>query len=296
MPAHPPFGPLPPPETPSPEPQLMMRISEAEFQALRTLISHHFGIHLTDEKKNLVVGRLQKHLRQQGFTSFREYHDHLIGRLDRSELDSLVNAISTNYSYFYREEKHFQYLLNVALPALTGNPGERRNRELRIWSAGCSTGEEPYLLVMLLMEFFKLEYSLWDAGVLATDISSRVLQIAREAVYEQERIYKLPLPYRQQYFTGLADGRVKVKDTVRREVTFRRFNLMNHDFPFRKPFHIIFCRNVMIYFDQPTREALLERFYRFLLPGGYLFIGHSETLGRERAGFRFLIPACYQRL
>lgn len=273
----------------------MMAISDREFQQIRGLIYDRFGINLTQEKKTLLVGRLQKYLRDTGIGSFQAYHDHLLNDRSNAELDRLINSVSTNYSYFYREEGHFQYFQQTVLPTLANRMKHENARDLRIWSAGCSTGEEPYMLVMLMMEYFAAEYPTWNAGILATDISSRVLQEAQHGSYPADKITRIPSPLRHKYFRQLPNGFMAVQDAVRNEVTFRRFNLMNSQFPFKKPFHVIFCRNVMIYFDQPTREALLQRFHDALLPGGYLFIGHSETLGKDRDLFRFIMPACYCR-
>jgi chemotaxis protein methyltransferase CheR len=148
---------------------------------------------------------------------------------------------------------------------------------------------------MLMREFLGAEYAQWNAGILATDISDRVLATANAGTYPEERVAALPEPLRRKYFQRLPDGQWRVVDTLKKEATFRRFNLMNERFPFKSPFHIIFCRNVMIYFDQPTRETLVRKFHQFTEPGGYLFIGHSETLGREQSLYRYLMPATYQK-
>nr|WP_305045791.1 protein-glutamate O-methyltransferase CheR [Geoalkalibacter sp.] len=273
----------------------LMSISDEEFELLRRLIKARFGINLTDQKKSLVVGRLQKLLRSTGFASFRDYYEHLVQEKNEGALSELINRISTNHTYFNREKAHFDYFQQNALPAVADILKRHNSRDLRIWCAGCSSGEEAYTLQMLMMEYFGGDYARWDAGLLATDISERVLAIAREGIYPQERVMQLPEALQRKYFRRLPDGSSQVVESVRNEVTFRRFNLMNERFPFKKPFHIIFCRNVMIYFDQPTRETLVGKFHQLTVPGGYLFIGHSETLGRNHSLYRYLMPAVFQK-
>ena len=275
--------------------QGIMSISNSEFGMIRDLVYDRFGIHLTEQKKSLVVSRLQKLLRATGFDNFKEYYKYLLTDTTNKGLDQLINRITTNYSYFNREKGHFDFFTQNALPEITADLKNRNSNELRLWSAGCSTGEEPYMLIMLMKEYFGPNYGLWDAGILATDISDRVLGIAKAGVYDLDRAMKVPPALRNKYFTKTNNGSVVVRDDLKREVTYRRFNLMN-TIPFKKPFHMIFCRNVMIYFDKPTTDALVKRFHSILEPGGYLFIGHSETLGREQSLFKYIMPACYQRI
>jgi len=273
----------------------MMPISDAEFNALRTLIYNRFGINLTDQKKSLLVGRLQKLLRQQGFANFQNYYDFLVKEPGEKGLSDLINLVSTNYTYFNREKDHFDYFLQTALPTVLARLRQENRRDLRVWCAGCSTGEEAYTLLILMHECLGQEYSRWDAGILATDISQRVLETAAAGAYPEDRIASLPEAWRRKYFRKVSGNQWGVVDALKKEATFRRFNLMNTQFPFKKPFHIIFCRNVMIYFDQQTRDALVKRFHQSTEPGGYLFIGHSETLGRNQSLYRYLMPAAYQK-
>ncbi|HKK01959.1 MAG TPA: protein-glutamate O-methyltransferase CheR [Desulfuromonadales bacterium] len=272
-----------------------MSISDQEFEALRTLIYQRFGINLTEQKRSLLVGRLQKLLRTKGFRTFQDYYAFLQKDASGQALSELINLISTNYTYFNREKDHFDYFYQTALPAVVTRLKQQNRKDLRVWCAGCSTGEEPYTLLMLMAEFLGSDYRNWDAGILATDISERVLSIARNGVYPEERVRQVPEQLRHKYFSKRQDGQFEVRSDLRREATFRRFNLMNNQFPFKKPFQIIFCRNVMIYFDQPTRDALVHRFHQSTEPGGYLFIGHSETLGRNHDLYNYLIPAAYQK-
>lgn len=271
----------------------MMGISDSEFGLIRDLVYKHFGINLTEQKKNLVVGRLQKLVKQLGFTTFHQYYEYVVS--NQAALSDLVNRISTNHTFFFREVDHFDYFREVVLPVLTKEHAARGDYDLRFWCAAASSGEEPYTIAMTMLEYFGREYSRWDAGLLATDISRKALDTAMNGVYPQERVQLIPEPLFNKYMSVLPDGRVQVNQNLKQEVTFRRFNLMNENFPFKKKFDAVFCRNVMIYFDQPTREALVERIYDITVPGGYLFIGHSETLGRSKTRWHYVKPAVYRK-
>lgn len=273
----------------------MMAISNDEFARLRDLIHQRFGINLTEQKRSLLVGRLQKLMRSLGLATFSQYYDYLKNDTTEAALGELVDLISTNHTYFNREKDHFDYFSQTALPAVIEKLKRENRKDLRIWCAGCSSGEEPYTLLMLMMEYLGSEYASWDAGILATDISDRALTIARRGAYATDRVMQLPESLRRKYFTSAGAGEMQVIDKVKREATFRRFNLMNTTFPFKKPFQMIFCRNVMIYFDQETREALVNRYHKATEPGGYLFIGHSETLGRSQTLYKYIKPALYQK-
>ena len=273
----------------------MMAISDSEFGKLRDLIHRRFGINLTEQKRSLLVGRLQKLMRQLKLATFSQYYDYLTEDSSEKGLSELVDLISTNHTYFNREKDHFDYFSETALPTIIEKLRQQNRKDLRIWCAGSSTGEEPYTLMMLIMEYLGNEYSSWDAGILATDISDRALTVARRGVYSSDRVDKLPEHLRRKYFSSIGNGEMAISDKVKKEVTYRRFNLMNTTFPFKKPFQAIFCRNVMIYFDQPTREALVNRYHQHTEPGGYLFIGHSETLGRSQSLYKYLKPALYRK-
>ncbi len=275
--------------------QSMLSISDQEFRQLRDLIQCRFGINLTEQKRSLLVGRLQKLMRQLGLVTFQQYYEYLTKDKSECALGELVDLISTNHTYFNREKEHFDFFFETALPAVVDKLRKAGKKDLRIWCAGCSTGEEPYTLLMLMMEYLGSEYGSWSAGILATDISDRALSVARRGVYSRDRVDQLPESLRRKYFTPAGMNEMAVTERVKKEATFRRFNLMNDRFPFKQPFQMIFCRNVMIYFDQPTRDALIKRYHQHTEPGGYLFIGHSETLGRSQDLYRYLIPALYQK-
>ena len=271
-------------------------ISDEEFEALSSLVYNTIGIHLTEKKKNLLKARLQKILRRRGIKTFSEYYEK--AKTDKSGqiLSELATSISTNYTYFYRENAHFDFFKDKVLPYLEKKFEKESRKDLRIWSAGCSSGEEPYMLVMLMMEYFGDQYKYYDAGVLATDISENALSYAKKGVYPEDRLKKLPSVYKKKYFRRVSEDSWEVVDFVKKEVLFRRFNLMNEKFPFKKPFHTIFCRNVMIYFDDPTKAALVQKFYDSLESGGFFFIGHSETLNRiPGCRFKYIMPALYRK-
>lgn len=276
-------------------PNNMMTITDREFKLLRTLVYDRFGINLTEQKRSLLVGRLQKILKSANLSTFEEYYKALVADKTGKYIDTLINNISTNFSYFYREEAHFNFFKDKAFPETINKLKETKSKDIRIWTAGCSTGEEPYMLIMLMMEYLGLDYDNWAAGILATDISDRVLKIAKTASYPADRVGKVPTQLKNKYFTQLPNEQIAVKERIKKEITLRRFNLMNKIFPFKQSFQMIFCRNVMIYFDQKTRMELVRKFHQHLQPGGYLFIGHSETLGRDQQMFKYVMPACYQK-
>ncbi|MCD6580820.1 MAG: protein-glutamate O-methyltransferase CheR [Desulfuromusa sp.] len=273
----------------------LMAISDTEFTRLRDLIYKRFGINLTEQKRSLLVGRLQKLMRQLNLPTFSAYFEYLGNDKTEAALSELVDLIATNHTYFNREKDHFDYFSQTALPAVIEKLKKENRKDLRIWCAGCSSGEEPYTLLMLMMEYLGSDYNSWDAGILATDISDKALTVARRGTYATDRVMQLPENLRKKYFTAAGQGEMAVIDKIKKETTFRRFNLMNTTFPFKKPFQMIFCRNVMIYFDQPTREALVGRYHQHTESDGYLFIGHSETLGRSQTQYRYLKPALYQK-
>ncbi|MBN1142702.1 MAG: protein-glutamate O-methyltransferase CheR [Deltaproteobacteria bacterium] len=274
----------------------LMSITDREFELFSTLIHHRFGIHLTAQKRGLLVARLQQMVRKAGFDTFRKYYDHLVKGNDQTQLQELVDRISTNFTYFNREKEHFDFFIRRALPNTVRSLKDEGENDLRVWCCASSTGEEPYTLLMLMREFFGGDYFRWSGGILATDISEKVLKTARQGIYPDDKAQALPHALRDKYMTRLADGCWQMKESLRQEATFRRFNLMNSDYPFRRPFHIIFCRNVMIYFNAEDRHNVIRKLHQVLAPGGFLFIGHSESLGANNKLFATIQPSVYQRL
>jgi len=270
----------------------LLRITDEEFRRIRTMVYERFGINLAHSKRLLVQGRLSKVLRAQGYANFGEYADELERNANTAGLLSLVDHISTNHSYLFREADHFDYILSTIVPSLE----ERgvKPHEVRIWSAGASEGQEPYTLAMTLHEHFGGSPFGTVPGILATDISVTALERARAGIFPAAVLDTVPQRYRK-YLLRLDAERVQVVDAIRRSILFKRLNLNQERFPFKGLFHIVLCRNVMIYFDSRTKQSLVSRFARHTHDGGYLLIGHSESLGREVSGYRYLRPTVYQR-
>ena len=210
-------------------------------------------------------------------------------------LPTLVNRISTNHPFFYRDPDHFTYFTEKVLPEIKAGLAARRQKTVRLWCAGCASGEEAYTVAMLLHQFFRMHIDNMDVRILATDISERVLALAKAGRYPGENVLKLPESLRKKYMTQTPAGDWEVKPKVRNIVHFGRFNLMRKQFPFKGTFDAIFCRNVMIYFDNPTKKTLAQKFYRFTRTPGYLFIGHSETLNRKESPYTYIRPAVYRK-
>lgn len=271
-----------------------INISEKEFSQLRSLIYQKAGINLTEQKKTLVLNRLRNHLAKLGIPNFATYYNYVVSDKSGCEISELIDRISTNHTFFYRESEHFDFFTKHALPEIEKFLKSKKSNDLRVWCAACSSGEEPYTLAMLMMEYFGSDYKYMNAGLLATDISARVLKKAAAGIYSTEGVSKIPPVLKKKYFQKLNDDQWAVKDFLKKEVLFRRFNLLDQQH-FKKPFHLIFCRNVMIYFDRSTRNTLIERFYNSTTEVGYLFIGHSESLGRESGNYVSPIPAVYKK-
>lgn len=267
------------------------KIAREDFMKLVRYMRDNYGINL-EQKMTLVEGRLWNVVKQKGFNSLKEYFDFVVSDKSGSEAKTLLTRLTTNYTYFMREDQHYKFLVENILPELTPtlNP-----KDLRIWSAGCSSGEEPFTTAMVLDDYFGTQKSQWDAKVLATDISPQVLDMAREAIYPGDRLQNLPASWKSKYFNAEPGDMYRIKPVIKNEVIFRTFNLMEQSLPFKKPFHVIFCRNVMIYFEKQTRDALVERFYDALEPGGYLFIGLSETVDKTASRFTFKRPSIYRK-
>lgn len=272
-------------------------ISDQEFRLFQDLVKAHTGIALTEHKRNLVCSRLGKRLRALGLASFQRYYDHLIAETGQAELENFVNAITTNKTDFYRENWHFEFLEQEIVPALKARVAQTGERRIRIWSAGCSTGEESYTIAITLREAIESLLT-WDIRILASDIDTQVLEKAAQAIYPEERVAEIPQPLLERHFrqgTGGQAGLVQVAQEVRNLVTFRRINLLEEPWPIRTVFDCIFCRNVIIYFDKPTQRRLMERFATYLKDGGYLFLGHSESLYGLSDQFAFLRNTMYQK-
>lgn len=270
----------------------MKPINEQEFAQLVTFVKTNYGVDLT-HKKSLVVGRLQNYITRNHFSSFSAYFKYVLADQTGAAATALVNKLTTNHTFFMREAEHFVYFKDLVLPYIVEK--EIRDKDLRIWSAGCSTGEEAYTLAMIIADFFGAEKGCWDTKILATDISTKVLEKAVEGIYLNDKLRLLPDTWRRKYFTKIDHQKSAVVEAIKREVIFRQFNLMKKVFPFKKKFHVIFCRNVMIYFDAKTQTELVNRFYESIENGGYLFIGQAEALDRGETKFRYLYPGVYRK-
>jgi chemotaxis protein methyltransferase CheR len=267
------------------------KFSEKDFRYMKQIVHEHSGIALSDAKQDLVYGRLSRRLRHLGMKSFRDYCELLTDTSDDTEFSEFINAITTNLTSFFRENHHFEFMAREALPALLR--ANQASRRLRIWSAGCSTGEEPYSIAMVVAENVPAD---WDVRILATDLDSSVVERAAAGVYGIERVEKVAQERKRRWLmkgTGSQAGYVMLRDELKDLITFRKLNLM-HPWPFKGPFDLIFCRNVVIYFDKDTQRVLFERFAKLLGGHGYLFLGHSETLHNVSTRFSLLGKTIYR--
>lgn len=274
------------------EGDMMVEITDKEFVQLAKYIKDNYGINLKEEKKMLVIGRLHNVLSENNFDNFSQYYKYLISDRTGNAVNILVNKITTNHTYFMREKSHFDYLRDKALPSLMNVV---KDRDLRMWCAGCSSGEEAYTLAMILDQFCQEQKLWWDKKILATDISDKVLNVAKRGIYQKEQIIVLPEVWKMNYLKKIDNDNFVFVDKLKNEIIYRKFNLMERVFPFKKKFHVIFCRNVMIYFDMNTKNELINKFYNSLEYGGYLFIGHSESLGGQPTGFKYIMPSVYRK-
>ena len=266
-------------------------ITEQEFHRIVVYVKDKFGIDLSG-KQILVSGRLENYILRHGYGGYDEYMAKVEKNPKGEEARNLINVLTTNHTYFMREFEHFEFMKQKLLPKLKAS--EAASKDLRIWSAASSTGEEAYTIAMVLKDFFGIDHHMWDTTVLATDISTKVLMHAQRGRYLKEQIEPLPENWRRKYFKQISPLEYQVKPELKKEVLFRQFNLMN-PFPFRKPFHIVLLRNVMIYFDEKTKVELLNKIYDHMAPGGYLFIGTTESMNRNATKFQYVEPSIYKK-
>lgn len=267
-------------------------MTEQEFLRISFFIKSRYGIDLS-RKKEIVQGRLEKYVRDHNFKSYSEYMNAVeadfSGMLERE----LVDILTTNHTFFMREFEHFEYLKQVVLPELKKK--EEGKKDIGIWCGAASTGQEPYMLAMLLKDFFGLEHGAWDTKILATDISTDALKTAMEGIYTGNQTEVLPVGWKRRFLRTLPDGeKVEIKKEIKDEVLFRQFNLMDN-FPFKRKLHIVFMRNVMIYFDKETKQELIRKIYDVMQPGGYLFVGKTETIDRGAAPFELVEQSIFRK-
>jgi chemotaxis protein methyltransferase CheR len=266
-------------------------LQPADFQTISQIVYHRSGIRLTHGKEELVRSRLMKRLRAIGVNNFHSYLTYIKTDKSDQELHIMIDALTTNKTSFFRENQHFEYMGTHILPEL-----KKRNTGIRLWSAGCSSGEEPYSIAMLLCEEWP-QIECTNVRILATDISERILTKARSGEYEKDAMQGIPPAHLPKYFNLLRSHPNRIygiHDRLKKMVRFARLNLMD-EWPMKGPFDVIFCRNVMIYFDAETQVRLVRRFCDMLIPGGHLLIGHSESLVGNTSGLKYLQPATYRK-
>lgn len=274
-------------------------LSAGLFERLAHFIQQRCGIRIDHTKQPMLEGRLRKRMRLLELPTFEAYARYLFDqeKTGGEEIIHFLDAVTTNKTGFFREARHYDFLQSVVLPEFADSHDRRRVSTFRIWSAGCSTGEEPYSLAMVLNEFAE-QNPAFSFAILATDLSARALAAARTGTYDMEKITDVSPGYRQKYFTAdRAPGtlQMRVVSALRETIMFKRFNFMSPVFPISSPLQAVFCRNVMIYFDRPARELLVKRFIEKLAPGGYLFTGHSESLAGLRTGLKTVANAVYRK-
>jgi len=273
-------------------------MTESDFVMLSGIIRSECGIHLTPVKKVMLTVRLIKRIKTLGLSSFAQYVRYLQSRTGREEeLTHMIDAVSTNKTDFFRESGHFDYLARVAVSTVEKEPARCRHQGLNVWSAGCAGGEEAYTIAMVLSEYKKRKPG-FTFKVFATDISTRALTEAVRAVYPAHISEKIPAALRRTYMLrgkGRLEGYYRVAPELRSRVAFKRHNLSDREFGFRERMDVVFCRNVIIYLERKVQEALFDNFHKTMSPGGYLFVGHSETLDGLTDKFVRVAPTIYRR-
>ncbi|MDL2317866.1 protein-glutamate O-methyltransferase CheR [Eubacteriales bacterium OttesenSCG-928-A19] len=269
-------------------------ISAGEFEGLTSFIRGQYGINLSNNKAFAHL-RIRRLMDKHGYSSFQEYYHFLRQDASGEAMSDFISNLTISYSLFNRDPSHFTFLEQEILPGIEKR--ERHTRDLRIWSAGCATGEEPYTIAMVVQDYFGPGSHGWNTGILASDISSQALKRASEGVYPVESIRGLNPSWQERYFTRLphAPGSVQVADRIRQDVLLKRINLVGPLVAFKQKFHCIFCRNVMLYFDDRTKKEVLQRLGSVLEQGGYLFIGTTETIDRKHSSFRYVQPSIYRK-
>ena len=270
-------------------------LTAQEFALFQRLILREAGIFLADAKRALLVGRLIRRVRELELPTFGAYYARIAGG-DGAELVRLLDAIATNETHFFREPRQFDLLEGgVCNEWLADAAAGRRARRVRVWSAACSTGEEPYSIAMVLLERLGAD---WEIEIAASDLSTKVLERAAQGVWPIERADEIPEHYRRRFMlrgVGPEEGNCRAGKAVRAPVRFERINLNDSEYPLSGMFDAIFCRNVLIYFDPPSRAQVIDRLTRRLVPGGYLFLGHAESAARAGADLVAVMPAVYRR-
>lgn len=269
-------------------------LTTKQFEVLARFIRDHYGIKINTGKKLMLESRIRKRMKDARYNSFTHYLDYVFSPEGMAhELVHMIDVVTTNKTQFFREPGHFDLLVKSVVPQITA----RGKVDVHVWSAACSTGEEPYTLAMVLAEAASQNRHL-TFSILASDLSTKVLKKAYQGVFQEDQAQDIPLHMRKKYLLKSKDKSLKlvrIEDLLRKKVTFRRINLMSSDFGIREKIHIIFCRNVMIYFPKDKQERLIRRFYQILEPGGFLFIGHSESIIGINVPFIQVVPTVYRK-
>ncbi|MDR1292139.1 MAG: protein-glutamate O-methyltransferase CheR [Clostridiales Family XIII bacterium] len=268
----------------------MTTLTDAEFHEITSYINRNYGVSL-EKKRMLIEGRLGSYIHSLGFDNYHDYFEYAKNDPTNREASNLLNRLTTNHTFFLREEKHFEVYYATVLPWIADGMSDR---DLRVWSAGCSSGQEPYTLSIVTLNFLQERGLSWDSVILATDISESALEYGSRGVYPADELETLPSAWRDKWFEKVDGGCFRVNKTLRDSVAFKKFNLLD-EFGMKRPFHVIMCRNVMIYFNSDTRERLVAKFFDALRPGGYLFIGHSESLSAIENKFEYVRPSVYRK-
>ena len=273
-------------------------LTSESFARLAKYITAELGIKMPESKLTMVQSRLLRRVRELGLNSVEQYGEYFFASANAAEREQFTNAITTNKTDFFREPTHFDFLTRKALPALERDRAESVGWRLKVWSAGCSSGEEPYTLAMMLGEY-AVTHPRFDYAILGTDVSTRVLEQARSAIYEESAVMALPSELRKKYVLRSRSNSqtlVRIVPDLRQKITLHPLNFMDQDYRIRDMFEIVFFRNVMIYFDRPTQEAVLNKICRNLAPGGYLFVGHSESLAGLDVPVKLAETSVFQKL
>ncbi len=279
-------------------PQVEKQIGNKEYDFIRNLVYQRSRINLGENKRELVFARVSKRLRALKLQRFSDYIELIQSPAGREELTHLIDVISTNHTYFFREQAHFDFLLNEVLPSLTESTNSTFGRTFRVWSAATSSGEEPYSIAILLDEYFSRLRG-WSWRIECSDISTRILARAREGLFSHERLKLIRNDWLLKYFTKQRSPNsheYKVNNILKDKMGFTTLNLLGEAYPYRESFNVIFCRNVMIYFDRPTQQELVHRMSPLIKPGGYLMIGHSESLTGIQHSLKMVKPAIYRKV
>lgn len=276
-----------------------LQLSKSDFRDLGSFIHSRLGIKMPDIKRGMIESRLRKRLNRLNMNSYGEYCSYLFSAegMDK-ELPYFIDEITTNKTDFFREPHHFNFMLEYALPDLVRHSGAGVGKKLMVWSSACSRGDEPYTLAMVLSEYGRVQKG-FDFSILATDISTKVLETALAGIYDAQIIEPVPMEYRRRYLLRSRDKKknlVRIRPELRRKILFRQLNLMDKDFKIRHKVDLLFCRNVIIYFDKPTTDRLMVKLCDKLVPGGYLFMGHSELLDCSRLPVVPVAPTIYKRI